>query len=227
MGQHCHLCGKLGDWHHRTPDLLTQYFTARSICKAPTSESVCDRCHWCLKGRGFFWNESKGKWSKLFVRALTVLYQNDRLVFPVLGEPHTEGKDTFPTVPELATRVMIRDWLLDPPEPPFTIAITESGQKYVLPWAQTAYNRDRFPVQFELDTIYIDRAQFSSLLSYYESLLALGFSKSEIDSGEYRSDRLLQNLPDWEPLETVIAQHRGERLLQLISHVAQAPSQGI
>jgi len=136
---------------------------------------------------------------------------------------HTEGKDTLEIVSNLSTRNQIREWLCNPPEPPFTIAIAESGQKHILFLAQEAHDRDRFPIQFELDAMLIDRAEFLSTLNIYESLMALSFSKTEIDSGHYRSDRLLAYMAKWEPLEYAIAPHRGRRLLQLISHVAKNP----
>lgn len=217
---YCHLCGKKGEWSYLASELLTKYFTARSICKTPTSDAVCDRCHWVLKGRVWFWNESKQKWSKLFAQSLTALYQGETLLYPIIEGEHTEGKDTLPIVTQMPTRAMIRDWLLNPPDPPFTIAITESGQKYVLPWAQEGLSRDRFPVQFELDSIWLHRAEFQMLLEQYEALMALGFSKGEIDSGDYRSEKLVKCLEEWGTFEPAIVPYRGSRLLQLVSYVA-------
>lgn len=128
-------------------------------------------------------------------------------------------------VDRLPTRSMIRTWLLDPPQPPFTICIAESGQKHILPWAVEANSRDHFPVQFELDTIYIYRSVFTHLLHKYEYLLELGFSKTEIDSGNYRSDRLTKRINEYSASEAVIATKRGTRLLELVSYVASAPKQ--
>lgn len=216
----CYLCASPNAAH---PLTLKDSFTAHSICKAPDSKVMCDRCSWVLPLRCWYLNPNKKKWGKLFSRNWSWLFVGDTLVSPVIQGEHTEGKDTLPIVSNLATRVEIREWLINPPEPPFTIAIAESGQKHILPWAQTAYNRDRFPIQFELDTVYIERQKFRNLLECYESLMALGFSKTEIDSGEYRSDRLMKSLADWEPLEETIALHRGERRLELISYVAQMP----
>jgi hypothetical protein len=187
----------------------------------PRSNKICDRCEWSINLRCWYFNTNKDKWGKLFSRNWSWLLQGGAIVCPTIGEIRTEGKDALPVVSDLPTRIQMRSWLLNPPEPPFTIAIAESGQKHILFLAQEAYNRNRFPVQFELDTLYVDRVEFTRLLSAYESLMALDFSKTEIDSGEYRSDRLMKSFEQWSSLDPIIEIVRGSRLLMLISHVAQ------
>lgn len=173
----------------------------------------------------WYWNAGKGKWSKLWGRSLSRLYQGERLIAPTISGSHTEGKQTFSIVSKLATREQMRGWLLHPPEPPFTIVLAESGQKHILFLAQEAHSRDLFPVQFELDTLHLDRAAFASLLQTYEALMGLEFSKTEIDSGDYRSDRLAIAMDrGWAALEVAILPARGTRLLQLVSYVAQKPA---
>ena len=221
---YCYLCGKEGDWNHLTNDLLGKFFTNRSLCRAPTSDVVCDRCHWALKGHLWFWNEAKKKWSDLPVRGITVLYSQNKLLFPELEGEFTHNGKTFPLVKTLATRKQIKEWIINPPLPPFVISITESGQKYVLPWAQDGYNKDFFPVQFELDSIWINRQQFIKLLNAYETLLTW-FNKAEINSGNYQSERLIKcwqqtSQESWQQLDATLATVRGSRLLELISYVA-------
>jgi CRISPR type IV-associated protein Csf1 len=126
-------------------------------------------------------------------------------------------------VRNLAQRVQIREWLINPPQPPFEIVLAESGQKHLLPFARVALNRDKFPVLFEQDVLQVDRNRFIRLLAAYERLLALGFSKTEIDTGNWRTDRLSAVLSDWWELEEVVQGVRGTRLLSLVSFVAQRP----
>lgn len=216
MGDCCYLCGKPA-----TKSLkLKDSFTAHSVARVPTSDKMCDRCDWSINLRCFYFNPNKQKWGKLFSRNWSWLFQRDKLIAPKIEETHTEGKDTLEIVSELPTRAQLREWLLNPPEPPFTLAIAESGQKHILFLAQEAHNRDIFPVQFELDTLHLDRKKFTALVQNYEALMALDFSKSEIDSGDYRSDRLLKSFEQWESLEKQIAFFRGSRLFQLVSFVA-------
>lgn len=223
MPSPCYLCAKPGD----NPLALKDSFTAHSLAKCPDSTTLCDRCHSAIDGAEkllWYWNEGKGKWSKLWGRSLSRLYQGDTLIAPTLGPSHTEDNLDLPTVSNLPTRAQMRGWLLNPPEPPFTIAIAESGQKHILPWAQEGHSRDYFPVQFELDSLWIDRAQFTTLLGHYEALMGLGFSKTEIDSGQYHSDRLMKALAQYGPHDAAVAPYRGGRLLALCSHVAQPPN---
>ncbi len=227
----CYLCAKPGN----KPLELSNTFTMHSSAKCPDSKTLCPRCHSIIAGdqkQLWYWNPGKSKWSKLWGRSLSRVYQQDTLVAPVLDGERTEGKDTFPVVKNLLTRVEIREYLLNPPVPPFTIAIAESGQKHIIPWALEAYNRDYFPVLFELDIVYID-CRFKEYLHTYEQLMGLGFSKTEIDLGDYRSDRLMKvfaspsaNDRYWE-LENKIATIRETRLLALINYVAQCPEDDI
>lgn len=215
----CYLCAKPGS----NALELSNTFTMHSSAKCPESKVLCDRCYASISGdekQLWYWNEGKNKWSKLWGRSLSRIYQGDNLIAPIIEGEYTEGKDTFSIVKNLLTRVEIREYLLNPPEPPFTIAIAESGQKHIIPWALEAQNKNLFPVQFELDTVYID-SRFREYLQVYEQLMGLGFSKSEIDSGDYRSDRLMKVFDQYGELEERIARIRGTRLMQLISYVAQ------
>jgi len=93
--------------------------------------------------------------------------------------------------------------------------------KCELPWAQEGHSRDYYPVQFEMDCLWVDRAQFEALLGHYEALMGLGFSKTEITSGQYHSDRLMRAINAYNPHDAAVEPHRGSRLLALAGHVAQ------
>jgi hypothetical protein len=224
----CYLCGRRGATNSLD---LSKSFTNHNEAKCPNSDKLCDRCYSTIAGSQkqlWYWHPTKLSWSKIWGRGLSRLYQGDRLISPVLtGEIKTEkagGQVTTSllVVRDLATREQIRSWLLDPPEPPFTIALSVSGQKHVLPFAEEGWDRDRFPVRFETETIWVVRSDFADLLDKYQQLMALGFSKSEITSGSYRSERLAAVVGslEFEGLEKAIAYHRGGQLLQLVEFVA-------
>lgn len=225
MPESCYLCGKPAT----LPLQLKDSFTAHSACKVPTSSMMCDRCNAAINGEEkqlWYWNEAKGKWSPLWGRSLSRLYQGDRLLSPIIQGEHTEKGKTFPVVSGLPTRAQMRGWILNPPDPPFTIAIAESGQKHILPWAQEGLGRDYFPVQFELDSVWIDRSEFARVLASFEALMAMGFSKSDIVSGSYRSDLLMKWITVYQDHDAEIEPLRGSRLLALLAHVAQKPEDG-
>jgi hypothetical protein len=219
----CYLCGATPA---NNPLKLKESFTSHSSCKATYSDKMCDRCSYTINLRCWFWNSTKEQYSALYGRGFSWLWQGETLLSPKIEGERTEksGKQdlTLPEVSNLATRLEMRGWLINPPEPPFRIAIAESGQKHIEFLAQNAYSRDLFPVQFELDSLIIDRKQFIKYLDAYESLLAFGFSKSEINSGIYGGDRLAQNLESYLPFELVIKKIRGSGLFRLVGHVAIA-----
>lgn len=241
----CYLCGRPAS----RPLSLKDSFTAHPLCRVPWSDSMCDRCDRTINGDWqivWYFNSEKeipksggqkGVWSKSFTRNFSWLFQGETLVYPQIGEPEehvaigADGKpkkpETLPVAHKLLTRSLLREILLNPPQPPFTLAIAESGQKHILPWAAEALDRERFPVQFEMDSIFVDRARFAGLLGHYESLMALGFSKGEIQSGDYLSNRLqaaiATNSEEYWQAETAIAACRDTRLLELVGFVATRP----
>lgn len=102
------------------------------------------------------------------------------------------------------------------------VAIAESGQKYVLPWAPEATDKTLYPVQFELDTLWVDHGKFSALLTNIEGLQTAGFSKTEILSGLPRSENLMKSLDQWLSLYPKVEPYLGTRLLELTLYVSSA-----
>lgn len=212
----CYLCGTSPAIHEL---ILKKSFTAHSVAKCPESKHLCDRCEFSINLRANYWNNAKGKYSLLYARNWSWLYQGDNLLSPVLGGE----QNGFPIVKNLATRIEIRDWLLNPPDPPFTIAIAESGQKHILFLAQPGHSKTLFPVQFETDSLIVKKPEFDNLLFAFEGLMGLGATKMEIVTGEYKSGFLLQAIADprFEEWESTMERIRGQRLLDLLSHVGQ------
>jgi len=205
----CYLCGA-PNATKRKSTVLKDSFTNHSMARCPSSDYLCERCAWVIPLRCAYFNPHKGSYVKLFARSWSWLL-SPKDAYPQFGDP----VDGLPEVRELPTRQQIREWIINPPEPPFTIAIAESGQKHILPWAKAGLSQDYFPVQFELDTIFLDRTYFTTLISACEKLLNLGFSKQEIQSENYTTDHCLPHLPDLLTQEMIISPNRGTRLLTL------------
>lgn len=220
----CYLCGYSPAPHQLE---LKKSFTAHSKARSPHSDKMCERCHSIINGhlqQVAYWNEKKQAWSTLWSRNTSWLLKKPRKLQNTDNRPLLVGsqkvKDKYLTIIQsIPTRQQIREWLINPPKPPFEIAIAQSGQKHILPFSQEAHSRDKFPVTFELDMLTVDREQFTELLESYEFLMQW-FSKTEIDSGTYRSDRLMKALGRYEVAETEIEKHRGSRLLELVGFVA-------
>jgi len=205
----CYLCGSTPA---TKPLNLKDSFTAHSTAKFPTSDKLCDRCAWVIPLRLNYYNPNTKRDVQLFSRNWSWLLSDKE------KHPKIEGD----RVSELPSRATIREWLIDPPEHPFTIAIAESGQKHILPWSQVAYSRDYFPVLFELDLLHIDRENFIENLNNYEYLLTLGLTKTEINTGQYKAQNLLKIYSDdkFTAIEAYFSSIRKSRLFELIGYVA-------
>lgn len=211
MPDFCYLCGATPATKPKAT-ILKDSFTQHSRAKFPTSNYLCGRCTWVLPLRLNYYNSNSGKEVKLFARCWSWLLS--------AGESHPTIEDDW--VKDLPNRATIRRWLLEPPEPPFTIAIAESGQKHILPFSQEAHNRDFFPVLFEHDLFFINRQNFAERLAQYEFLLGLGVTKTEINSGQYKGQNLFKlsaNTEFW-AIDESLAEIRKTRFFELVGYVA-------
>lgn len=215
----CYICGSA---NAVLPLVLKDSFTAHTRCRNIESKNLCQRCFDCVEGKYkqcWYYHPTKEKWSKLWGRNWSWLICCDpKKSRPTFHEsPHADG---ILEVRNLPTRVEIREWLISPPDPPFTICLADSGQKHTYPFSVESLSKDFFPVLFEETLIYVNRIEFSCLLGLVENLLEMGFSKTEIISGEYRSDKLAKVLLDFLPIETEVARFRGTDLFFLANFVA-------
>lgn len=220
----CYLCGYSPAPHQLE---LKKSFTAHSKARSPHSDKMCERCHSIINGhlqQVAYWNEKKQAWSTLWSRNTSWLLKKPRKLQNTDNRPLLVGcqkiKGKYLTIIQsIPTRQQIREWLINPPDPPFEIAIAQSGQKHILPFSQEAHSRDKFPVTFELDVLTVDREQFTELLESYEFLMQW-FSKSEIDSGTYHSNRLMKAIGQYEKADEKVERDRGSRLFELVGFVA-------
>lgn len=120
-------------------------------------------------------------------------------------------------------RTMLRGWLIKPPDPPFVICAAVSGQKWLHIRAEIAHSRSDFPVQFEDTRIYTDPARLKEMLFPIEMLYSNGFSKAEIESGNYNQKRIIDyGLRAWMREEDKLREYRQDnRLFSLAVFVAR------
>jgi len=236
MPETCFYCGH----SPATQPLKTTDSFDKSQCRSPFSEVMCDRCSSLMFGdlaMGWYWNPNakpEPKWSNMWTRSCSFLLKDRDILhhdnYPQFGEvfdpPETKGRSgNWRLIKSLPTRVQMRDWLTNPPEPPFEICIAVSGQKHTLFLSEAAHSRDYFPVQLELEQVWVDRAEFIEALETFEALMGLGFVKDEIETGNYSTTRIMPVMAQWIRLENQIKRYRGTGLMRLTRHVAQRPEQ--
>lgn len=223
----CFYCGRPGDRPLKTTDSFD-----KSLVRNPFSRVMCCRCEAVMFGelQMAWYQREDGSWSNVWSRNFSWLLRNPNDLLDPSNQPTFGPLQTVPgkgrgkawrVVSSLPSRLQIRAWLINPPEPPFEIVIAISGQKHTLFASETAQSRDCFSVQFETEQIWVDRAVFIRLLDLFEQLYSLGFSKEQIYSGNYRPAAVASAFSDWSRLEPQIKPYRGSQLLTLAAHVAQ------
>jgi CRISPR type IV-associated protein Csf1 len=115
-----------------------------------------------------------------------------------------------------------REILFDPPEPPFLAILSVSGQKWLHFKSEIAEDIDFFPIMLEEMPVTIDRKLLRKILNIFEILYSNGFSKTEIETGEYKQHRILEfGIEKWEKLEESISKYRGNGLFNVVNYIAQ------
>ena len=119
------------------------------------------------------------------------------------------------------SRPQIRETILSPPEPPFLLAVAESGQRWLHFKAKVNLSNKRFSVRMDNFEVIVSPEQFENILNPVEELYQT-FTKAEIESGNYQSHRIREfGLERWEQLEKVVGPTRKSSLFQLVLFVAQ------
>lgn len=212
----CWLCGSAVDapgWDRR--DAFGPTFTNVNLARVPTSFTVCQPCAAVSRGES---------WAAYAARR------------PDLGlvTKHPIGWRSYPhavygAVHEVPKRDRWRELLTDPPEPPFVFVIPTSKQKHLLFRARLGLDRDRYPVQWEEDSVWVERAELLAALVPVEAMLALGISRTQVETGQYHQESIRKaGLRAWRDAEAQIApwRQRNPALVAIVCMIATAPERG-
>lgn len=210
----CWLCGGPTEgrgWPHKLA--IPETFTNHTLAVVPFSDTVCEPC--VAMSHGDAWRAYCALRPELRLKSMQPLaWRSYSHVFA----------DGFHACP---TRAGWRQWLVEPPQPPFLFVITESGQKHTLFRARVAYDREVYPVQVEEDTLVVARQQLVDCLADFEAAYAAGLSKETILTGRYPQIAIMQvGLAGWQQLERAVAPWRSRRpdLMRLAAFCAQRPA---
>jgi len=107
------------------------------------------------------------------------------------------------------TRQDWREYLCNPPPPPFCFVLSTLCKKHLIFKAEMAYSQDIYPIRFEEKIIYINKEEFKHCLNTFEMLYNQGLSKASIKTGDYNSAALLKvDKPLFFKHEEIIASYR-------------------
>ncbi|MDF1578613.1 MAG: hypothetical protein P1P81_09260 [Desulfobulbales bacterium] len=209
----CWLCGGATDgvgWPLRTAIKTT--FTNHNQAAAPSSDAVCQPCAYFA---------TKESW-ELYLATLpgTTLKTGHAMSWRCYSHLFTADHHECPSHRRL------RDILLNPPQPPFMLIFSFTGQKHLIFRGKVAQNRRLFPVQAEEETIMVDRIRMTTVIRFTEALLAGGFTRKEVLTGRYNQARIRRSgLAIWRPLEQGLAVYRRRYplYLKMAALVGHAP----
>lgn len=220
--QECWLCG--GPTHGRgwhLKDGIPPTFTDFNQAKAPWSLTACGACVAMSSSAAYgAYAEKAGKPTTFPVkpgkkpRALNWLYFSHVVSPSVYHQPD---------------RKQWRDLLLDPPEPPFVMAMAVNGKKHVIFRCAINASRDQFTVQADEQRVYVDRDVFRQLLSQFEEAYTAGFSKDSLLTGHYNQAAILSaGLARWREIERQMSHWRTHEpgMLMLAHFCAQKQTEG-
>ena len=198
----CWLCGGAvaGDgWPLR--DGIKPTFTDFNRAAAPGSQTVCGACVALSSSDGYAAYARRHGRAEYFpvkpgkrARALNWLYFS-----------HVINVETHIT----PDRKQWRASLLDPPMPPFVMAMAVNGKKQVLFRCPVNASRDAYVVQADETAIVVEREGLARCLADFEALYNAGFSKTAIASGQYNTRAVLDcGLARFRALEAPMAAWR-------------------
>lgn len=218
----CWLCG--GPTHGKGWPLskgLKPTFTDFSQAKAPHSLSVCGACVALSDSSAYTqYAEKTGrpttfplKPGKTYARPLNWLYMSHVIT---LDDHQTPDRKAW------------RDILLNPPEPPFVMAMAVNGKKHVIFRSVVNQSRDNFVVQADETRVQVGREVFTQMLTEFEEAYALGFSKDSLLTGTYNQASVLKvGVGRWREIEARMERWRktAPGMMQLAHFCGQKPKE--
>ncbi|NGR09341.1 hypothetical protein G5B41_17515 [bacterium SGD-2] len=220
----CWLCGgetRGVGWPLKTG--LAPTFTDFPRAKAPYSTTVCQECVAMSQSEG--WGQYvRAHPERGFAETFPVKEGKKPRALNWLYASHLFTSDHH----ETPDRARIRDLLIKPPDPPFLFIIAFSGQKQVIFKGQIASSRDRFPVQADDERIYVEREPFAQMMTDFEAMYAMGFSRDSIaQNRDWNQARIMHiGLSTWKAANARMDTWRNTRpeWVMLAAFCAQRPA---
>ena len=209
----CFLCGDDTEGRGWPRDTwLTPTFTNQTLAAAPSATAICQPCAYL--GSGDAWRAYCAAHPEMNLKSMSPLsWRSYSHVF-------APGFHVCPARNEW------RRWLLEPPDPPFVFVLSETGQKHLIYLSRVSTSRDRYWVQVEDDRVLVTRTDMARVLELFEALLALGFTREEVRTGNYSQGRLGKAGLAYRDLEAAIAEFRRSdpQLLRIAVTAAHGPN---
>ena len=202
----CWLCGSdLGGTGVPRESAIKDTFTDHDKCASPRSTHLCRACVFCFSERVPWPGRDK----------LQRMRNYSHFVIGGQWLPLSKGD-----------KAQMREILLAPPEDEWLGVVAESGQKHLIFRAPVALGASRCAIQFEEQQLAYAPRDLARELEVIETLYQAGFSKAEIETGDYNQARMLKaGLRVWRAAERQAQPWRGSVLFRLALFLAQKREQ--
>jgi len=195
-GGKCYLCGEEFSGGIPKGKLLKSTFTDHSFAKSPESDCVCAACAFAI-----LTNPNRRQALRWFSFC---------------------AADTL----TICNRWQLRSFLREPPDPPFVLAATVSQKKHIAIKSAISYSRERYLANLEDETIDVSRQAMIADMDLIESLMGLGFSKTNINEMNFsrKTDPAI-NPTAISEISGLIEQRKKDRTFALALYAAQEKTQ--
>lgn len=206
----CWLCGAHATARALEKDIvLKDTFMDHDKCAAPLSQWICEACAWSFSEHVQM--DGREKLQRLRT------YSH----FVISDDKHPHGAWLCFSK---AQKAEMKKILLAPPAGEWLGVIANSGQKHIIFRAPVSFGASPSVIQFEEQQIAYAPRELKQVLYVVEYLLALGFSKTEIERDDYLPPRVLKaGLATWQNLRAQVQPQRGSALLALALFLSQKP----
>ena len=203
----CCICGQVERETADADKSMGSNFTDRGHLRNHHSTRVCRACLWCASGKP---PATLRMWSIVCT--------------PGHALPPSQPKAWLQDTPGLCLTNRANTWpiintLADPPVDPWVVTIAVSGQKHVVPYAETNTGADRWLIRVEDHDVASTPAEWRTVFGPALALRRLGVPAEAIEAGEPRfvikGGATSALLDQWRDLAAPLQPYLGSTLLSL------------
>jgi len=151
----CNLCGRESNGGFPVKKVFSAKYMDWPVHKEPGATHICINCMFCL---------GMNPEGRVALFRYPVFATEDRLW--------------------LCNRAQFRDFLVDPPEPPFVAVLPTSQKKHLFSKAKVSYSRDDYFCNLEETVMQVNREEFKKELETIEALRGAGITVAAVNRGE-------------------------------------------
>lgn len=188
---YCNVCGKHTVGGTPIKKMFSSNYMDWAIHNRPESTHICNNCSFCIG------MNPVGR---------VVLFR-----YPVVAEKTLH----------LCNRKQFRDYLLNPPEPPFVMILPTSQKKHLFAKSKISYSRERYFCNLEEITVPVDGG-INDILKIIEALRGIGFRSTDIANARVPGNVMkIVNVTDAERIIETMQNIRNNEMFNLALEVAQ------